>query len=146
MIYLERSVIQPRASWALAWVFCMPVAAWAGRSTEGLIYLFLPFYIAFAVFLIGILVSFIYLIICVVQAKKNRYMDIERAKITKRRLFWIWTVTVLVWIMVIFFLAMPGYGNSASGLLFAAILVLIPGALVGLPLLMFAAIKARFSR
>jgi len=107
--------------------------------------LFLPFYIAFAIFLIGTVATIIYLIICVFRAKKNRYMDIERAKIVKQRLFWAWTATVLIWITVIF-LGAPGFVTSVNGMLFAAILVVIPGALVGLPLLMFVSIKGRFSR
>lgn len=102
MIYVKRSIVKSWISWVLAGVLWVPVPAWAGRSTEGLIYLWLPFYIAVAIFLTGTVVSLIYLIICRFQAKKNRYEDIVRTKIIRQRLFWIWTVTVLFWIMLIF--------------------------------------------
>jgi len=110
-----------------------------------LIYLFLPFYVAFAIFLIGTALSLAYLTICIFRARKNRFMAIGRAKIYNQRLLWIWKVAVLIWIMIIVF-GVPNFLTSVYGFVFAAILVAIPGGLAGLPILMCVSINNRFSR
>jgi hypothetical protein len=127
------------------WLIWMPVSAWAGRSTEGLIYLFLPFYIAIAIFLFGTAASIAYFIACVLRAKKNQFMDIEQAKTTRKMVFRLWGVAVLIWTMLIFVIA-PELITSAEISLFGVALVVIPSLLVGIPLLLFVSIKREFSR
>jgi hypothetical protein len=73
----------------------MPISAWAGSSTDGLIYLFLPFYFAFAFCLMGLAN---YLITRVFGAKKYKFMGIEQPKTIKQRLFWIGKMAILIWI------------------------------------------------
>ena len=145
IINLKRSTVRILRSLLPALIFSAPGAAWAGRSTEGLIYLFLPFFVAFAIFLTGTALSLAYLIICIFRAKKDRFMAIGRAKIYNQRLLWIWKVAVLIWIMIIVF-GVPNFLTSVYGFVFAAILVAIPGGLAGLPILMLISINNRFSR
>jgi hypothetical protein len=144
-ICLKQFIIRPWVLLALIWVIWMPVSAWAGRSTEGLIYLFLPFYIAIAIFLFGTAASLAYLIACVIRAKKNQFMDIEQAKTTRKMVFRLWGLAVLIWTMLIFVTA-PELITSAEISLFGAAIVVIPSLLVGIPLLLFVSIKSQFSR
>jgi len=137
--------VRTRVSLALIFVFWIPAPAWAGRSTEGLIYLFLPFYVALAIFLLGTVVALAYLMICRRRAKKKSFMDIARAKIVNRGLLRLWSAAVLIWIMVILFNA-PDLIMSADTFLFGAILVAVPCALIGVPLVFFASINSHFSR
>ena len=146
IIYLKKSIaLQSRVSLPLICMFLMPISAWAGNSTAGLVYLFLPFIYTFAFFLIGTSVSLGYLITCVFRAKQNSFMDIEQTNIFKQKLFWIWKVATLIWIAVIFFVFLK-LDPSVETLFFAAIYMVIPSALVGMPLYFFVAIRSRFSR
>lgn len=146
MIYVKQStVLLAWIALALTSLLSIPISASAGNSTAGLVYLFLPFIYAFAFFLIGTAVSVIYLITCIFRAKQNRFMDIEQTNIFKRKLFWIWKVAVLIWIAVIV-LGFITMGASLDGLFFAAIYVVVPSALVGIPLYVFVAIKGQYSR
>ena len=142
---MKQSIVRPSVLLALIWVTGMPVSAWAGRSTEGLIYLFLPFYVAIAIFLLGTAASLAYFIVCVLRAKKNQFMDIERAKTTRKTVFRLWGVAVLIWTILIL-VNVPELITSAEFSLFGAALVVIPSLLVGIPLLLFVSIKSQFSR
>ena len=99
MLDSSLSSLSLRALLVLIWALLVPVSAWAGDSTAGLVWLFAPFYIGFAILAIGVVASIILLIIKAVRVRRDKNVGMERAKIGKP-LFW--ALVALAWVALFF--------------------------------------------
>ena len=78
MLDSSLSSLSLRALLVLIWALLVPVSAWAGDSTAGLVWLFAPFYIGFAILAIGVVASIILLIIKAVRVRRDKIVGIGR--------------------------------------------------------------------